>query len=194
MLPIFKVTLVIFCGPPCSGKTILASQLASRSKIRHLQMDRIRERIRPGSSHGRVEIDIAYRQMHAECARFLEMGVDIIADSTYGRYEQRADLESISQRYQARLLIVQCRVEPTEAVKRFCERAAGHPALDLTEDRVRLLAERYPYAPSGLLIDTHTDVSQCMKRIVAYLDSGSSVLPGEWSMSARETSWPGPEG
>ncbi len=61
--------LIVLCGPPCSGKSTLAGQLAMRLGITHLQMGQVRERLMPASSHGRRHIDIAYRAMHwtAEC-------------------------------------------------------------------------------------------------------------------------------
>jgi hypothetical protein len=60
---------------------------------------------------------------------------------------------------------------PEIAVRRFRERPADHPGLDLTEERVLEMARAFPYSCKGLLIDTgELSVEECTRAIAEYVE------------------------
>lgn len=186
--------LIVFCGPPCSGKSLLAGEIALRLGITHLQMDEARERLLPASRHGCQDIDTAYRAVRWMASLLLGLHHDVIVDSTYGRWEQRRALEEIACEARAPMLLIQCKVSEEIACSRFARRPVGHAAVDLTRERVALLVKGYPYCAEGLILDTGTRLSECASELAKYLADGGPVRLGEWSKSAREWRyWPGPK-
>jgi hypothetical protein len=158
-------------------------------------MDEVRSRLIPESNHDRSDIDRAYEAMHSLADSALVRGHSIIVDATYGRSLQRAELERIARRRQVPTYLVQCEVSPGLAVFRFKGRGGHHPAIDLTEERVFMLAATYPYCDVGLLVDTDQILHKCLRCIDSYLATvDHSITIGKWSDSARETAWPGPLG
>lgn len=81
--------IIIFSGPPCSGKSTFASDISVRMGFPHLQMDEIRACLIPQSKQSKTDRDIAYRAMHLLADHLLQKGVTVILDATYGPYEHR---------------------------------------------------------------------------------------------------------
>lgn len=156
-------------------------------------MSRTRQRLMPDSEHRRADIDVAYRAMHFAVEQILKCGTSVIVESTYGRREQRRELEDVTASASAALFLVECQVPSDLAVARFKARPPGHPAIDLTASRVALLAERYPYRRSGLLLDTRASIPACLTAIQTYLGEGKPIPRGEGADSGPgQGSWPGP--
>jgi predicted kinase len=152
---------IVVAGPPCSGKSVLAGVLAARLQLVHLEMDRFRTRVLPGSDQRVEHRDIAYRAMHyaaellaAECARA------VVLDATYTAAECRQGMIDIVERIGGPLFLIECHVEPHVAVERFAQRH-HHPAVDLTPSRVDHLAREYPYSPQAwpALSSGHDDLA-----------------------------------
>jgi predicted kinase len=162
--------LIVFSGPACSGKTELASRLAADLDAPHLQMDTTRARLMPDSPHTRHDRRIAYRAMHFASELLLECGRSVILDAQYGHAEDREEVEQAASRTGSPLYLIECKVAPDVAVRRFRERPQDHPGLDLTEERVATMAHTFPYRGTGLLIDTgELPVEECARRIGDYL-------------------------
>lgn len=169
--------LIVFAGPACSGKTELASRLAARLGAPHLQMDTTRMRILPDSPHTRADRRVAYRAMHFAAGLLLEAGRSVILDAPYGHLEDRQDLAGSSR---APLYLVECRVSPATAARRFLGRFPDPLRLDLSEERVRELVQSYPYWGQGLSIDTE-EREECLAAIEAYLASGRPATVADWA-------------
>lgn len=189
-----RIRIVVFCGPPLSGKTTLARGLSGVLGAAHLQMDEFRKRLLPSSRHNRRDIDVAYRAMHYASELLALRGHHVIVESSYGRVAQRRDLETVAETAKAAHYVVQCKVSQRVAVERFRERTAQHPAVDLNEERVALLAVAYPFAQVGLILDTTDTVARCMKNIQAYLRECRPVSSRDWSNALQDSDmWPGPQ-
>jgi predicted kinase len=161
--------LIVISGPPCSGKSTLASELSRRTKIVHLELDRLRSRVIPESTHSEQDRDIAYRVMHLIAEYLLKSGQSVILDATYGRAPQRTSMESLSAQSGAALSIIQCRVSTQLALARFRNREPGHFAVDLTEDRVRTLVEEYPYSADALIVSAEDPIDASLVQIEEFV-------------------------
>ncbi len=174
--------VIVFSGPPCSGKSTLAENLARRLNLPHLQMDQIRTILLPHSQHKKADREVAYRAMHLLTEQLILHDVSVILDATYGPSEQRQSLEALIYRTHAHLYLIECRVPPDVAVSRFASLRSNHPAVDLTEERVRVLTSNFPYFDKGLPLDTTLDLPMCLQRIEEYVACGSPIeANGRWS-------------
>ena len=159
--------LIVFAGPPCSGKTTLAAQLARRLRLPHLSMDATRRRILPDAPHTRADRQAAYRAMHFAAELLLAAGSGVILDAPDGHPEDRVEMEGIGF---GRMKLIECRVSLPAALRRFRERGPDPVRLDLTEDLVERLVREYPYTAAGLTLDTEAlSERECLARIAAFL-------------------------
>jgi predicted kinase len=148
---------IVFAGPPCSGKSTLAAELARRLGTAHLSMDATRQRILPGAAHTRADREVAYRAMHFAAELLLAAGAGAILDAPYGHREDREEIARIGG---AQLKRIECRVTSETAVRRF---------RDLTEELVAQMVREYVYIGDGLTLDTEAlSKEECLARIDGY--------------------------
>jgi predicted kinase len=157
---------IVFAGPPCSGKSTLAAELARRLGAAHLSMDATRQRILPGAAHTRADREVAYRAMHFAAELLLAAGAGAILDAPYGHREDREEIARIGG---AQLKRIECRVTSETAVRRFRERGPDAIRLDLTEELVAQMVREYVYIGDGLTLDTEAlSKEECLARIDGY--------------------------
>jgi predicted kinase len=131
-------------------------------------MDATRRRILPGAAHTRADRQVAYRAMHLAAELLLGAGANAILDAPYGHQEDREELARIAAGADVRL--IECRVSPEAAVRRFRERGPDAVRLDLTEELVGRMVREFPYTRAGLVVDTEVQSQrECLERIESYL-------------------------
>ncbi len=157
--------LIVICGPPCSGKSTLASQLQIETGLAYLSIDRILQSILPDSSFGEADRDLAYRILGLTAEHLLLAGRGVIVDATYARVPHLQDLEARAANCSVRLFLIECRIDATAAALRFRNRSGRHPAVDLNEERVKQLSQSYPYRFKGLVLDTSRNIDDCVAEI-----------------------------
>lgn len=170
-------SIVVFSGPPLAGKSTLGARIAHDLNSPYLEMDEARKLILPGSTQSAADRDIAYRAISYATRKVLAVGVErAILCATYTEAEHRAGVADLVTACSARLFIVSLVVDPDEAVRRLLLRPAGHAAVDLTEDRVRALAESARPFAGGLVVNTSAQSQpQCVDQILRYITSGNNV-------------------
>ena len=135
---------IAFTGPPCSGKSTLAAEVARRLGAPHLSMDATRQRLLPDAAHTRADREVAYRAMEWAA----EMLPVAVLDAPYGHDEDYTGLVRLGA------VVIECHVSPETAVRRFRERGPDAVRLDLTEDEVRRQVAEYRYRGGALVLDT----------------------------------------
>ena len=159
--------VLAFTGPPCAGKSTLAAEVARRFGIPHLSMDATRKRLLPDAEHTRADREVAYRAMEWAA----ELLPAVILDAPYGHEEDRAGLRRLGA------VVIECRVTPETAVRRFRERGADPVRLDLTDDVVRGMVADYPYQGGALVLDTdRLSPAECLRATLDYLSSAGIAV------------------
>jgi predicted kinase len=159
--------VIAFTGPPCSGKSTLAEEVARRLGMPHLSMDATRQRLLPDAAHTRADREVAYRAMEWAAA----MLPAVILDAPYGHQDDREGLRRL------RALTIECRVTPETAVQRFRERGVDLIRLDLTDEVVRRRVEEYRYQGGALVLDTdRLTAAECLAATMDYLSSAGIAV------------------
>ena len=176
--------LLIIAGPPCSGKSTLASLIESELGIGRLQVDRVLSTLIPESTRERADRDVAYRATHMMARELLARGHTISLDATYGTQVHRQAIEALVTNLTVPLFLIECHVSPDTAAARFNARR-DHPALDLTEARVRDLAGRYQFSDLGLAVAEETAPAVALENVESYLRAVRPLsIDGSWSAAS----------
>jgi predicted kinase len=157
--------LIVICGPPCSGKTTLATKLHMETGLPYLSIDNILRCILPDSSFEQPDRDLAYRVLGFTVEQLLMAGHGVIVDGTFARPPYLEDLEVVAAKLKARLFLVECKIDAAIAVERFQDRGGQHPAVDLDKARVDHLNQSYPFKFKGLVVDTSRRLDDCLAEI-----------------------------
>ncbi|MCC7173632.1 MAG: ATP-binding protein [Bryobacterales bacterium] len=177
--------IVVFSGPPCSGKSHLGELLAAARDFAHLEMDAVRLRILPDAAHTREDRSIAYRAMHYAAELLAAQDRPVIVNAGYSHAEDRREIEQVAFRVRTPLHLVEFAVSPETAVERSRLRRIEHAGLDLTDARVAELVRGFPYFRGGLVIDSECPAESSLRRILDHLARGKPLSPGAWPAAGR---------
>jgi predicted kinase len=173
--------LIIMTGPPCSGKSTLAGQLAAILGAVVLDIDHIRQIVIPNSQQSQEDRDIAYRCMHLVAQKLLEVGANtVLLTATYNRRNPRQWLRSLADSKLAQVCVLACQVSPETAIARFRSRKPGHPAVDLTEDLVRRQVIDYPYGLANV-IECAIPLHESVSKAECYVREGKEIDLAKWA-------------
>jgi predicted kinase len=125
--------LVVVTGPPASGKSSIARELAEELAIPFLSKDELKERLYEEIGSGdelEEEIERSATAILYSVARSnLKVGVSVLVESNFDRESDPAPLRELG----ARIVQVHCGGDPDELVRHFAQRAARgdrHPGHD----------------------------------------------------------------
>lgn len=166
--------LVVFGGPPCSGKSTVAKILGWP----HVEMDAVRERVLPEAAHTREDRSAAYRAMLMMAEKMLGLTDVVVVDGGFGHVEDRLNCEAVCARAKAKLFVVEFTVPLGTALARNAERRASHPGLDLDDARVMEIIAGYPWTRVGITVDSLNSSEECAQAVKEYVESGDPVEPG----------------
>jgi predicted kinase len=162
--------LVVVTGPPASGKTSVAEELASRLGVAFLSKDTFKEVLYEHLGSGdelEPTLDAAaLAALLRLAAAQLAAGLPFIVESNFDARYDPGPLRALAERHDARLVQVYCTRSVESLLARFAERAASddrHPGHgdepeDVDEIRVDLEAGRWaPLALPGVLVEVDLD-------------------------------------
>lgn len=161
-----------------------------------LEMDSIREKLFANGTNSPDEREVSYAAMHLFAEYLLRhCPRRLLLVATYQPPKQRQAAIELAESLGISLLVIQFKVDPRDAVRRFWQRSEDHPAKDLTEARVRQLAANYKYYHRAPIIDTSRMTFDEVYRAAAEaLDLTEGTEPGplptklqaEWAALAQQ--------
>jgi predicted kinase len=116
--------LVVVTGPPASGKSSLARELARELRLPFLSKDELKERLYEELGSGEDVEDAIERSalaiLYSVAAGNLRAGVDVLVESNFDRNSDTAPLRELG----ARIVQVHCGGDPGRLARTFAERSA----------------------------------------------------------------------
>lgn len=157
--------LVVFAGPPCTGKSTVAGLLP----FAHIEMDAVRARILPGAAHTREDRAVAYRAALMMAEALLPWARVVIVNGGFGREEDRELYRRVAFETSSELLVVEFQAPLAVVLERNRARRENHPGLDLDDARVTEIVTMYPWLGTGLLIDGTQPPADCARSVRLYI-------------------------
>jgi predicted kinase len=141
--------LLVVTGPPASGKTRVARELATRLGVPFLVKDTLKERLYEVLGSGddvedgieRAALAILFSVVESQVAA----GVSVVAESNFDARFDLAPFHQLCREHDVRLVQVHCSKPPGDVGREFAERAASgrrHPGHgDRPEDAAQVVAD-----------------------------------------------------
>lgn len=165
--------LIVMVGPPGTGKSHLVNLLAQRIPLKIVASDEIRHQISLHPSYSPEENRRVFQTAHRRIQRLLRHGENVAFDATNIREFGRRSLYRISERTEARLLIVRT-VAPEDVVEaRLRRRMEGLNPEDRSEAGwevyLRMKAEFEEISRPHMLVDTSEPLEPALEEIVSFV-------------------------
>ena len=158
--------LVVFAGPPCTGKSTVGRELGWA----HLEMDDARATLLPEAAHTRADRMVAYRAVLWAAGRLLRFTDVVICDGGFGHAVDREGCERVAREAGAELYVVEFFAPLPVLMERNRARRERHPGLDLTDERVGELVRGYVPWGLGIRVDSTRPVRECVERVREYAE------------------------
>ena len=183
-----RMQVLVCAGPPLSGKSTVAKAFAIKKHWAYIEVDSILSLLIPNSNRCLEHRELGYRAAHKLVGLLLEFGQNVIIDCTYSRLFYRQDLVTAVNQVKGSLYLVEFHVDRATALLRFKNRQ-GHPAVDLTENRVSDLVVAYPYSNAGLSIDLSvTNVEEAIGNMSHFISASIPLDSRLWISSGISNS------
>lgn len=172
--------LIIIAGPPLAGKSSLSTTLGKMIKAQVLIQDDVLTEIIPNSDRNLQDRISSYMEMHSRAQRFLDLGENVILEGTYSRSAYRSGLITLSGFN--KIVIIEIRIEPDEALKRFQKRT-GHPGTNNTIEIIELAAKNYAYSDEAIQLDSLDPTENHATKIMQLIKSDINQNLNSWVRS-----------
>lgn len=152
-----RMTILLFVGLPCAGKTTIAQAVASLLKLPILCKDTIQSSCIDSSISFRASSVLAYDLLVRMTKDQLSVGNSVIVDSFCSRPTHRQSIIDVAHEMEAQLRMFECRCDSDEILnQRLIERVKTAPAWRVSnwKDYQTVLTKYVPYTEPRLVIDS----------------------------------------
>ncbi|MCD6434584.1 MAG: AAA family ATPase [Candidatus Diapherotrites archaeon] len=162
--------LVILCGLPSTGKTILAKALSKKIDAVHLSTDAIRKDLFPKPQYTAKEKILVYEKMFEKADNLLRIGESVILDATFFKEFLRKKAQGIAEKNNAKFILIETKCRE-ETVKRFFERRITHKTLSDADYNVykMLKAEFEPVKERHLVINCEEETEAKIGAVLEWI-------------------------
>lgn len=157
--------LVVFGGPPCTGKSTVGRALGWA----HLEMDAARMALLPDAAHTRADREVAYRAVLWTAGHVLRYTDIVICNGGFGHAEDRQGCLAVARGAGAAVYVVEFTAPLAVLLERNRARRDSHPGLDLTDERVTEIVTTYPLWGAGIVVDSTRPVAECVAAVMEFV-------------------------
>ena len=168
--PVANPVFVIVSGLPGTGKSHFSRKLAEQLPSVILESDTLRKRLYPSPTYSAQESHRLFNACHRLIEELLDNGITVILDATNLVEQHRERLYHISQRLEAKLIIVRVEAPREVILQRLQGRSRGIDRGDNSDadsgvyQRMRARAERI--RRNHFVVDTSRDITPVVDKIV----------------------------
>jgi aminoglycoside phosphotransferase family enzyme/predicted kinase len=173
--------LVVVTGPPASGKTTLAGELARRLGWVHLSSDAVRKELagiaptarrreRFGEGiYGPAMRRRTYETLRRRAGRWLRRGLSVVLDAMHGRPADRRAARALAARAGARLVVLWCEADEATTRARLAAREGRADASDARLEHWPALRAAYrpPLEAAAVRVDTSGELAAAVAAALA---------------------------
>ncbi|OGO20647.1 MAG: hypothetical protein A2Z15_01100 [Chloroflexi bacterium RBG_16_50_11] len=163
-------TIIVVSGLPGTGKSHFSRRLAERLPFLILESDALRKQLFPKPTYSAEESAYLFRTMYYMIEELLKKGIPVILDATNLEERYRERLYNITERLNARLIMVSVKAPPEVVQKRLKERMAKKNARDNSDadwavyQKMQMTAEKI--SRHHFTVDTSRDITPAIDKIV----------------------------
>ncbi|OGD72270.1 hypothetical protein A3A84_02390 [Candidatus Collierbacteria bacterium RIFCSPLOWO2_01_FULL_50_23] len=162
--------LIIFCGTPFSGKTVLSKKLSERFGFVRIDLDEVKSEMLGDVADEVVtqaQWDNVYGEMHGRIEDYLREGKNVIQDAGNFTEYERDLVVKIGEKFGADIAIICVNILPEVAKARWLENKNSVARVDVGEEYIRDSQSRFepPHGSNVLVVDGNLTVQEQLKQI-----------------------------
>jgi len=166
--PVAQPVLVVISGLPGTGKSYFCGKLAEKLPFAVLESDALRKILFSPPDYSSKESSRLFPAIHRLIERLLKRGIHLILDATNLSERHREYLYSITDRLDAKLVLVRVEAPPQVVRQRLetrLENSGGNSDADwAVYMRMRSLTQKI--SRKHYAVDTSRDITSVLERIV----------------------------
>jgi predicted kinase len=156
--------IVIICGLPGVGKSILAKNLAPMINATILSSDKIRKELFPHPTYSSVERKLVYDVMIVLAKYLNEAGISCILDATFNREDSRIEIREKLQLNDKQFQVIECFCQEEIIISRLKSRKDDYS--DATIETYQKMKKIYePVKIDHIIVDTILSPQENSRRV-----------------------------
>ncbi len=156
--------LVITCGLPGAGKSVVARMLAQALPARLLRTDVVRRELFPVRRYTQEEIRQVYQELLNRAEALLQQGESVVLDGTFSQEEWREAARALAERVGARFALVEVTSPEDQVRQRLAARRGDASEADFAV--YRALRQRFqPIQGPHLVVDNSGSLAELARQV-----------------------------
>lgn len=170
--------LIVVSGLPGSGKSTIAEGIAEKLALPIFSVDPIESSILRSGIPKSFETGLAaYVVAETLAGEQLALGLSAIIDAVSPVHESRDMWHKLARTHNARLIVIECVLDPAIHRKRIEARVRNIPGIpEVTWDDVENRRKEYlEWQEERLILDTSDSIENCLDRALHYINQAEEV-------------------
>lgn len=157
--------LILVCGLPATGKSIVADVLSKEFNAPILRTDDIRKKLFKKPTYTNKEKSLVYRVMFVTADYFLKQKIPCILDGTFSKEENRKKAYEIAKDNRTKFYLVEC-VCSEDVVKQRIKNKGRHSSDADWKIYLKIKKEFEPIKEKHILVNTSNSSFDAAQKII----------------------------